>query len=207
MGLPVLILGESGSGKSTSLRNFEPEEVSVFNVAGKPLPFRKKLPVKFTSDYATIEGLIQASKKKAFVIDDSQYLLCFESFAKAKETGYGKYTDMALHFYNLVQFVIRQLPPDVIVYFLHHTEEDGNTGKIKAKTLGKMLDNQLTVEGLFSIVLMCFTDSKKHVFVTQSDGMTTCKSPMEMFPLEIDNDLHLVDQTIRDYYNMNKEGE
>lgn len=207
MGLPVLILGESGSGKSTSLRNFEPEEVSVFNVAGKPLPFRKKLPVKFTSDYATIEGLIQASKKKSFVIDDSQYLLCFESFAKAKETGYGKYTDMALHFYNLVQFVIRQLPPDVIVYFLHHTEEDGNTGKIKAKTLGKMLDNQLTVEGLFSIVLMCFTDGKKHVFVTQSDGMTTCKSPMEMFPLEIDNDLHLVDQTIRDYYNMNKEGE
>lgn len=207
MGLPVLILGESGSGKSTSLRNFEPEEVSVFNVAGKPLPFRKKLPVKFTSDYATIESLIQASKKKAFVIDDSQYLLCFESFAKAKETGYGKYTDMALHFYNLVQFVIRQLPPDVIVYFLHHTEADSNTGKVKAKTLGKMLDNQLTVEGLFSIVLMCFTDGKKHVFVTQSDGMTTAKSPMEMFPLEIDNDLKLVDQTIRDYYTMNKEGE
>lgn len=207
MGLPVLILGESGSGKSTSLRNFEPEEVSVFNVAGKPLPFRKKLPVKFTSDYATIESLIQASKKKAFVIDDSQYLLCFESFAKAKETGYGKYTDMALHFYNLVQFVIRQLPPDVIVYFLHHTEADSNTGKVKAKTLGKMLDNQLTVEGLFSIVLLCFTDGKKHVFVTQSDGMTTAKSPMEMFPLEIDNDLKLVDQTIRDYYTMNKEGE
>lgn len=207
MGLPVLILGESGSGKSTSLRNFEPEEVSIFNVAGKPLPFRKKLPVKATSDYSTIQSLIQASKKKAFVIDDSQYLLCFESFAKAKETGYGKYTDMALHFYNLIQFVIRQTPPDVIVYFLHHTETDSNTGKVKAKTMGKMLDNQLTLEGLFSIVLIAYTDGKKHVFVTQSDGMTTCKSPMEMFPLEIDNDLHLVDQTIRDYYNMNKEGE
>ena len=206
MGLPVLILGESGSGKSTSLRNFEPEEVSVFNVAGKPLPFRKKLPVKSTSDYAAIEGLMQASRKKSFVIDDSQYLLCFESFAKAKETGYGKYTDMALHFYNLVQFVIRQLPPDVIVYFLHHTETDGNTGKIKAKTLGKMLDNQLTVEGLFSVVLMCFTDGKKHVFITQSDGTTTAKSPMEMFPPEIDNDLKLVDQSIRDYYNMNDKG-
>ena len=206
MGLPVLILGESGSGKSTSLRNFEPEEVSVFNVAGKPLPFRKRLPVKSTSDYAAIEGLMQASRKKSFVIDDSQYLLCFESFAKAKETGYGKYTDMALHFYNLVQFVIRQLPPDVIVYFLHHTETDGNTGKIKAKTLGKMLDNQLTVEGLFSVVLMCFTDGKKHVFITQSDGTTTAKSPMEMFPPEIDNDLRLVDQSIRDYYNMNDKG-
>lgn len=206
MGLPVLILGESGSGKSTSLRSFAPEEVSVFNVAGKPLPFRKKLPVKFTSDYAAIEGLMQASRKKAFVIDDSQYLLCFESFAKAKETGYGKYTDMALHFYNLVQFVIRQLPPDVIVYFLHHTETDGNTGKIKAKTLGKMLDNQLTVEGLFSVVLMCFTDGKKHIFITQSDGTTTAKSPMEMFPPEIDNDLKLVDQTIRDYYSMSEKG-
>lgn len=207
MGVPVLILGESGSGKSTSLRNFAPEEVSIFNVAGKPLPFRKKLPMKSTSDYGEIQSLIHASQKKAFVIDDSQYLLCFEAFAKAKEAGYGKYTDMALHFYNLVQYVIRQTPPDVIVYFLHHTETDSNNGKTKAKTMGKMLDNQLTVEGLFSIVLMCYTDGKKHVFVTQSDGMTTCKSPMDMFPLEIDNDLKLVDKSIRDYYDMNNKKE
>lgn len=202
MGIPVLILGESGSGKSASLRNFEPEDVSIFNVAAKPLPFRKKLPMKATSDYGAIQKGIQASQKKSFVIDDSQYLLCFESFAKAKETGYGKYTDMALHFYNLVQFVIRQLPPDVIVYFLHHTESDSNTGKVKAKTMGKMLDNQLTLEGLFSIVLMAYTDGKKHVFVTQSDGMTTAKSPMEMFPAEIDNDLKAVDQAIRTYYEI-----
>lgn len=202
MGIPVLILGESGSGKSASLRNFEPADVSIFNVAAKPLPFRKKLPMKSTADYGTIQQGIQASQKKAFVIDDSQYLLCFESFAKAKETGYGKYTDMALHFYNLVQFVIRQTPPDVIVYFLHHTETDGNTGKVKAKTMGKMLDNQLTLEGLFSIVLMAYTDGKKHVFVTQSDGMTTCKSPMDMLPAEIDNDLKAVDQAIRAYYEI-----
>lgn len=202
MGIPVLILGESGSGKSASLRNFEPEDVSIFNVAAKPLPFRKKLPMKATSDYSAIQKGIQASQKKSFVIDDSQYLLCFESFAKAKETGYGKYTDMALHFYNLVQFVIRQTQPDVIVYFLHHTESDSNTGKVKAKTIGKMLDNQLTIEGLFSIVLMAYTDGKKHVFVTQSDGMTTAKSPMEMFPTEIDNDLKAVDQAIRSYYEI-----
>lgn len=207
MGVPVLILGESGSGKSASLRNFAPEEVSIFNVAGKPLPFRKKLPMKSTSDYGEIQSLIHASQKNAFVIDDSQYLLCFEAFAKAKEAGFGKYTDMALHFYNLVQYVIRQTPPDVIVYFLHHTETDSNNGKTKAKTMGKMLDNQLTVEGLFSIVLMCYTDGKKHVFITQSDGMTTCKSPMDMFPLEIDNDLKLVDKSIRDYYNMNNKKE
>ena len=202
MGIPVLILGESGSGKSASLRNFEPADVSIFNVAAKPLPFKKKLPVKSTSDYGIIQQGIQASQKKSFVIDDSQYLLCFESFAKAKETGYGKYTDMALHFYNLVQFVIRQTPPDVIVYFLHHTEADSNTGKVKAKTMGKMLDNQLTLEGLFSVVLMCYTDGKKHVFVTQSDGFTTAKSPMEMFPVEIDNDLKAVDQAIRTYYEI-----
>lgn len=202
MGIPVLILGESGSGKSASLRNFEPEDVSIFNVAAKPLPFKKKLPMKSTSDYEAIKKGITDSQKKTFVIDDSQYLLCFESFAKAKETGYQKYTDMALHFYNLVQFVIRQTPPDVIVYFLHHTEADSNTGKVKAKTMGKMLDNQLTVEGLFSIVLICFTDGKKHSFITQSDGMTTCKSPMEMFPMEIDNDLKAVDQAIRTYYEI-----
>lgn len=207
MGIPVLILGESGSGKSSSLRNFEAADVSIFNVAAKPLPFRKKLPMKTTSDYGVIVQSIQQSKKKAFVIDDSQYLLCFESFAKAKETGYGKYTDMALNFYNLVQFVIHGTPPDVLVYFLHHTETDGNTGKVKAKTLGKMLDSQLTVEGLFSIVLLCIGDDKKHIFVTQSDGKTTAKSPMEMFPAEIDNDLKAVDLAIREYYELNSKGE
>lgn len=204
MGIPVLILGESGSGKSASMRNFEPEDVSIFNVAAKPLPFRKKLPMKATSDYEVIKGLIAKGTKKTYVIDDSQYLMCFESFARAKDTGFGKFTDFALHFYNLVQFVINRTPPDVIVYFLHHTETDGNTSKVKAKTMGKMLDNQLTLEGLFSIVLMCVTDGKKHSFITQSDGFTTAKSPMEMFPDVIENDLKFVDQTIREYYELNE---
>lgn len=202
MGIPVLILGESGSGKSASLRSFSPEDVSIFNVAAKPLPFRKKLPMKATSDYKAIAQGIGQSKKKSFVIDDSQYLMCFESFARAKDKGYDKFTDIALHFYNLVQFVIKQTPPDVIVYFLQHTETS-DTGKIKAKTMGKMLDNQLTLEGLFSIVLLCVTDGKKHSFITQSDGFTTAKSPMEMFSAEIDNDLKAVDQTIREYYELN----
>jgi hypothetical protein len=207
MGIPVLILGESGSGKSASLRNFEPEDVSIFNVAAKPMPFRKKLPTRATSNYGLITASIEQSKKKSFVIDDSQYLMCFESFDRAKETGFNKFTDIALHFYNLVQFIIYKTPPDVIVYFLHHTEMDSNTSKVKAKTMGKMLDNQLTLEGLFSIVLMCVTDGKNHNFVTQSDGFTTAKSPMEMFPDVIDNDLKMVDQTIREYYELNNEGE
>ncbi len=203
MGIPVLILGESGSGKSASLRNFEAEDVSIFNVAGKPLPFRKKLPMKSTSDYSAIISSIQKSGKKSFVIDDSQYLMCFESFRKAKETGYNKFTDMALNFYNLVQFVIQRTPLDVIVYFLQHTETDSATGKVKAKTLGKMLDSQLTLEGLFSIVLICNTDGKNHQFITQSDGYTTAKSPMGLFPDVIDNDLKAVDTAIRDYYELN----
>lgn len=206
MGIPVLILGESGSGKSASLRNFEANELGIFNVAGKPMPFRKKLPCLATSDYNKIIGSMQKSQKKVFVIDDSQYLMCFESFARAKDTGFGKFTDFALHFYNLVQFVINGTAPDVIVYFLHHTEMDSNTGKVKAKTMGKMLDNQLTLEGLFAIVLQCETDGKKHCFITQSDGMTTAKSPMEMFPMEIENDLKMVDTTIREYYEMNNGG-
>ena len=199
MGIPVLILGESGSGKSTSLRNFEPSEISIFNVAGKPLPFRKKLPKATISDYGKIMAGMQKSDKKSFAIDDSQYLLCFEMFSHAKDTGYQKFTDMALNFYTLIKFVIDRLPNDVIVYFLHHTETDAN-GKLKAKTVGKMLDEKLTVEGLFSIVLLCQTDGTRHYFVTQSDGYTTAKSPMDMFDLEIDNDLKFVDTKIREYF-------
>ena len=204
MVIPVLIMGPSGSGKSTSLRNFSKSEIGVFNVAGKLLPFRNDLAVVNTSDYNAIIAALSKKSRKVYVIDDSQYLMCFESFAKAKETGYGKFTDFALHFYNLIQFIIRQLPEDTIVYFLHHTETT-DQGMVKAKTIGKMLDNQLTLEGLFSIVLLCSTDGKDHHFITQSDGYTTAKSPMEMFDLVIDNDLKAVDQAIRAYYNFNKE--
>ena len=200
MGIPVLILGESGSGKSTSMRNFEPDEVGIFNVASKPLPFRKKMKKVDGASYGIILTALKAPKLKTYVIDDSQYLLCFEMFAKAKETGYNKFTDMALNFYNLIQFIIRKTPPDVIVYFLHHTETDGD--KVRAKTVGKMLNEKLTVEGLFSIVLLCQTDGVSHTFVTQSDGSSTAKSPMEMFPLTIDNDLKLVDGEIRKYYEL-----
>lgn len=201
MGIPVLILGESGSGKSTSLRNFEPGEVLVFNVANKPLPFRKKLNTIPNATYASIGKEMQKKEYKTYVVDDSQFLMAFEMFDKAKDTGYGKFTDIALRFRNMLDFVIRHMPDDTIVYFLHHTETS-DTGKIKAKTVGKMLDNQLTVEGLFSIVLLASTDGTTHKFITQSDGYTTCKSPMEMFPLEIDNDLKMVDNAIRNYYEL-----
>lgn len=201
MGIPVLVLGESGSGKSTALRNFEVGEIGIFNVASKPLPFRKKLPKVDGSGYANILKSLAQPKLKAYAIDDSQYLMAFESFDKANENGYGKFTSMALNFYNLVQYVIRNTPPDVIVYFLQHSEKTDD-GRTKAKTLGKMLDNQLTLEGLFSIVLLCRTDGSRHWFDTQSDGATTAKSPMDMFEKEIDNDLKMVDQKIREYWEL-----
>ena len=204
MGLPVLILGESGSGKSTSMRNFDEKEVGIFNVASKPLPFRKKLPKVDKATYKQIEATLKSPKLKKYVIDDSQYLMAFEMFDRAKETGYNKFTDIALNFRNLIQFIVSGVPDDVIVYFLHHVETT-ETGKIKAKTSGKMIDNQLTLEGLFSIVLLCTTDGTNHKFITQSDGYTTAKSPMDMFPIEIDNDLALVDKAIREYYELDKE--
>ena len=201
MGIPVLILGESGSGKSTSMRNFDESEVGIFNVANKPLPFKKKLNKQNNATYTSIVSKLKEPVLKKYVIDDSQYLLVGEMFDRAKESGYNKFTDIALNFRNLLDFIIKQTPDDVIVYFLHHIERTDD-GHIKAKTVGKMLDNQLTLEGLFSIVLLCKTDGQRHYFVTQSDGYTTAKSPMEMFEREIDNDLKFVDTTIREYYEM-----
>lgn len=201
MGLPVLIVGDSGSGKSTSLRNFDPSEIGVFNVASKPLPFRKKLPLINGASYEAIAKSLSSPKLNKYVIDDSQYLLCFELFRTVNDIGYQKFTNMALNFYNLIQFIIYKTPPNVIVYFLHHAETTAD-GKVKAKTIGKMLDEKLTVEGLFSIVLYCQNDGITHKFITQSDGKTTAKSPMEMFELEMDNDLKLVDTKIREYYEL-----
>lgn len=210
MGIPVLILGDSGSGKSTSIRNFTKENVGVLSVVSKPLPFKtdivpykvsKKAKETGSSRYAIIQSALAKGKTKSFVIDDSQYLLAFDSFDKAKEIGYTKFTSMAISFKNLIDFCIDELDDDKIVYFLHHCETT-EAGKLKAKTIGKMLDSQLTVEGMFSIVLYCHADGVNHHFITQSDGTTTAKSPMEMFDLVIDNDLAMVDAKIREYYGL-----
>ena len=206
MGIPVLIIGESGSGKSTSLRNFEPGEIGIFNVASKPLPFRKKLPCANAADYPLIVRTLAQHNKTKYAIDDSQYLLAFEFFNHASEKGYEKFTNMALNFYNLIRFIQFKTPDNCIVYFLHHTEtsyDAAGNRRLKAKTIGKMLDEKLTVEGLFSIVLLCQADAAgRHYFQTQSNGNSTAKSPMELFPEEIDNDLKAVDKAIREYYQL-----
>lgn len=203
MGLPVLVLGESGSGKTYSLKNFNEKEVIVFSVEKNRLPFKNKLNVIKNADYSAIGKEFKNPTKEIYVIDDSQYLLVNEFFDRAKETGYQKFTDIALRFRNLIHYINRDMPDNVIVYFLHHVETDGNTRKRKAKTVGKMLDDKLTVEGCFDIVLMTDTDGNNHDFLTKTDGYNTVKTPEDMFESErIPNDLKAVDTAIRKYYEL-----
>ena len=206
MGIAVLVIGESGSGKTASLRNFQENDVSILNVASKPLPFKNKNKLKMANKatYSMIKGAVSSGRTPSYVIDDAQYLMAFESFDKVNETGYTKFTTMAKNYEDMLRHIQEETDPNVIVYVLQHIDKDED-GKIKAKTLGKMLDQQLTVEGLFSIVLMAQTDGKRHYFVTQSDGTNPCKSPMGLFDdIEIDNDLKMVDDAIREYYELSK---
>lgn len=206
MGVAVLVLGASGSGKSTSMRNFKENDVRILNVASKPLPFRNvnKLKKADKATYAMIKGAVKSGQTLSYVVDDAQYLMAFESFDKINETGYSKFSAMAKNYEDMLRTIQEDTSPDTIVYIMQHIDKDED-GNIKAKTLGKMLDQQLTVEGLFSIVLLAKAEERRHFFVTQSDGTNPCKSPMGMFDeIEIDNDLKMVDDTIREYYGMKK---
>ena len=202
MGIPCLILGESGSGKTYSIKTLNPQKTGIFLVEKPRLPFRGEFPYLLrNATYKKIIGSLSAAKLTTYVIDDSQYLLANDFFDRAAETGYQKFTDLALNFRNLIQFVIRNTPDNVIVYFLHHTETDAN-GKLKAKTIGKMLDEKLTVEGCFDIVLRTYIENGDHYFLTNSNGNDTIKSPEDMFPERIPNNLGEVDKTIREYWGL-----
>lgn len=206
MATAVLIMGESGSGKSASLRNFAPNEISVFNVTSKPLPFKQgktKLPKIDNATYADIANALANPNKRAYVIDDAGYLLSFEMFKRANETGYSKFTDMAKNFFDMLDFINTKLPNDIIVYITMHTEDDSEMHKTKAKTIGKMIDQNLNLEGLFTIVLRAMQTEDGYKFITRDDRVSTAKSPMGMFESDkIDNDLKAVDATIREYYDM-----
>lgn len=199
----VLIMGDSGSGKSASLRNFAPEEVGIFSVTNKDLPFRSKLKSLKNATYDDIAKHLSNPTRRAFVIDDAGYLLSFELFQRAKETGYGKFTDMAKNFVDMLNFISTQMPDDIIVYITMHTEDDSEMHKVKAKTLGKMIDQNLNLEGLFNIVLRTMKTDEGYKFITRDDNVSTAKSPMGMFEEDmIDNDLKAVDTIIREYYDM-----
>ena len=201
MGTIVMVIGQSGTGKSSSLRNFEPGQVGIFNVSGKPLPFRKKLPFITTDNYLTIMNGMNTAKAPSLVVDDATYLMVDEFMRTAKTPGYQKFTDMAKNFFDLVE-IARRLPDDKIVYFLGHSDRDPE-GNEKFKTIGKLLDEKVTLEGKFSIVLKTVVQDGKCLFQTHTSGMATVKSPIGMFEDDlIENDLAAVDRVIREYYGM-----
>ena len=198
-----MILGESGTGKSASMRNFKPGELAIINVAGKPLPFRSELKTLVTDNYKKIESALLNMKAPSAVIDDAQYLLANEFMRRSGELGYQKFTDMAKNYWSLIaETICKQMPPNKIVYFMSHIDRDQN-GFEKVKTIGKLLDEKITVEGLFTIVLKTHVEDGKYTFFTQNSGTDTVKSPIGMFPdVQIDNDLKAVDNAIREYYNL-----
>ncbi len=200
MGVCVLVLGASGSGKSTSLRNFEPGEVGVLNVLGKPLPFRKRLDTTDHPDYRMCRACITSGRRRAWVVDDAGYLMANENFARVNESGYGKFTDMAHNFQQLVQDAT-MAPPDTITYLFMHAEADA-MGREKPKTVGRMLDEKYCIEGACPIVLDCRVVDGRHVFVAKNDGTNLAKAPMDMLPEVMDNDLRAVDGKIREYWGM-----
>lgn len=213
MAIPVLVIGRSGSGKTYSLKNFKADEVGVISVEKGRLPFKTDIKVlKVPKDptngegdagtvnaakYAWVTSVIRKAKTKAVAIDDSQFMLLNEFCDRANERGYDKFTYIALHFRDLIHTINEMEEDDKIVYFLHHSESD-TEGREKVKTVGKMLDEKLSIEGLFDIVIYC----QDHKFFTQSNGQSTAKTPEDMFPLEIPNDLKAVDTAIREYYGL-----
>ena len=210
MAIPVLIIGKSGSGKSTSLRYCTNNpEWNMVNVLNKPLPFKGKIPSVVTDDYQQVMKALAGSKAHSIVVDDAGYLITnyFMKNHSSKGAGnaiFSMYNTLADNFWNLIEF-IKKLPADKIVYIIMH-EDINDFGDIKPKTIGKMLDEKICLEGMFTIVLRCVQENGKHLFITQADGGAVSKSPMGMFEtLEIDNDLALVDKAIRDYYAESEE--
>ena len=207
MAIPVLIIGKSGGGKSTSLRNcVDNDNWNLVNVLGKPLPFKGKVPQVVTDDYEKVKKCLVSSNAHSIVVDDAGYLITNYCMKNQSTKGSGNaifsmYNTLADNFWNLVEF-IKRLPEDKIVYIIMHEDAD-DFGNIKPKTIGKLLDEKICLEGMFTIVLRCVLENGKHLFVTQADGGAVSKSPMGMFEdLHIDNDLLLVDNVIREYYGL-----
>ena len=206
MAVPVLIIGRSGAGKSASMRNCVGKDFALINVLKKPLPFGGKIPSVHTDDYNKIMKALSGCQQKSVVIDDAGYLITNQFMRGHSNAGKGNgvfslYNDLGDRFWNLIQFIV-SMPDDRIVYVIMHEDKD-DSGDVKPKTIGKLLDEKVCVEGMFTIVLRCILDGEDHKFITQSANGAVSKSPMGMFPeLEIDNDLFVVDNAIREYYGI-----
>lgn len=212
MSTAVLILGESGTGKSTSLRNLDPAKTLLIQAIKKPLPFKAKGwkvraclksegNVIQTDDAALIEKLLRQSPHEVVVVDDFQYVMANEYMRRTAEKGYEKFTDIGKNAWNVLT-AATDLDDRRRVYVLAHTTTD-DSGRTKIKTVGRMLDEKITLEGMVTIVLRTQVRDGHYTFATQNNGSDTTKSPLQMFPeLYIDNDLAYVDQCIREYYEI-----
>lgn len=214
MSIATLILGESGTGKTTSLRNFDPASVLLIQAVRKPLPFKsagagwkvadKANPngaIFVTDNAAKIVTAMARTTRKIIILDDFQYVLANEFMRRSHEKGFDKFTDIGRNAWDILT-TASNLPPDVRVYVLAHTQSD-ETGKVKAKTIGRMLDEKITVEGLFTIVLRTAVINGEFLFSTQNNGHDTVKSPLGLFDSDhIDNDLTCVDTDICDYFEI-----
>lgn len=212
----ILLIGKSGSGKSRSIKNFDKDEISFVNPLKKDLPFKSELGQGYvTSDYDKIFEFCKKTPKKTVFIDDATYLMTREYLAKASQTGYNKFTEICLNFTGLIEGRfdkagnkikegLKDLEDDKTIYIAMH-EEKNEAGDVAPKTIGKMLDSMVCVEGLFTIVLRAVKKNGKHIFVTKSDGYDVVKAPEDMFlEDEIENDLKKVDNIIREFYNIEK---
>lgn len=201
----ILIMGESGTGKSTSIRNCDPLTTAIVNPVGKPLPFRGKFDtLNNVTDAQKIVSFMKEqveAGKNMIIIDDFQYILSIPYMNRIKEQGWDKWNDFGSNYFEIID-VCAELPADITVYYLTHTETLDN-GITTIKLIGKLLREKITIEGLFTIVLRTQVVDGKYYFLTQNSGKDTAKSPMDMFPsYAIDNDLRYVDDKIRNYYCM-----
>lgn len=206
MSTAVMILGESGTGKTTSLRNMDGSKVFLIQAVAKPLPFKATNWKPWVCDDA--DGIVAALRnpkntKEIVVIDDFQYIMANEFMRRSMETGFQKFTDIAKHAWEILN-TASALAPNKRVYILAHTDTD-DTGKVRAKTIGKLLNEKITVEGLLTIVLRTAVVNGSFIFTTKNSGNDTVKTPMDMFADEhIPNDLAAVDAAIVDYYQLNQ---
>lgn len=217
MSIATMILGQSGSGKTTSLRNFDPKDVLLIQAVKKPLPFKAKEwktctkaapdgSIVVTDRSPVIVGLMQRTQKPIVVIDDFQYVLANEFMRRILDqergdSAFAKYNEIARHAWDILMEAGR-LADNKRVYILAHTQQD-DAGNVKVKTIGKLLDEKITMEGLLTIVLRSQRINGQYVFSTQNSGMDTVKSPMGMFDSEhIPNDLAEVDKAICDFYGL-----
>lgn len=207
MGECIIVYGKSGTGKSRSLKNFAEDEILFVNTINKRLPFPKKFKYEYRT--ARADGVKNALKKmpcKTAVIDDFGYQQTAKFMAEhTKKQGgsqFDLYNSIADDAYNLIMFIKDELPEDVIVYLIMH-EESNDYGETKLKTIGKLLDQKVCVEGLVTICLRAMKEgTNKYFFRTQSDGQDISKSPEDMFPLQIDNDLKAVTDRVREYWGL-----